>query len=102
MIKHTITKKGTIPADLRLLDSYTVSKKDFKKELTQIRNFHPGSEIWNRGFNQMCLEWASHNACYGLGIMRDRTKDCDLEYPQPFWLRAIYAVIGCLVWPFIK
>ena len=88
--------------DLKLIDSYKVSKCDFKKELKAIHEETPSYEIWNRGINQMCLEWASHNAAYACGIARERTKDCDLDYPQSFLERAFYAVCGCLVWLFIK
>ena len=97
MIKHTISDDN-----LRLIDSYKVSKKNFKKELKQIHAFHPSYEVWNRGYDQMCLEWAVHNAAYDLHIMRSNTKDCDLNYPQCFLERAFYAVVGCLVWIFIK
>ena len=97
MIRHTITDNN-----LHLIDSYKVSKRDFKKELKAIHDFHPNYDVWNRGREQMCLEWATHNACYALGIKREQTKDCDLEYPQSFWVRAAYAICGCVVWIFIK
>ena len=97
MIKHRITANC-----LTLIDSYKISKKNFKSEIKQIRAFHPSFEVWKRQDNQICLEWACHNACYALGIKREQTKDCDLEYPQSFGVRAAYAVCGCLVWLFIK
>lgn len=102
MIKHTITPKNVIPANLHLIDSYKVSKKKFNSELKQIKAFHPDSEVWNRGFAQMKLEWATHNALHSLGILKSHTKDVDLNYPQGFVVRAFYAITGCLVWIFIK
>ena len=102
MLTYTISGKGVLPANLKIFDSYKVSKCDFKKELKAINEESPESEIWNRGYNQMCLEWAVHNACYALNIKRSSTKDVDLNYPQSFFVRALYAVIGCAVWLFIK
>lgn len=98
---YMITGKGVIPANLHLVDSYEVKKRDFADTLNSIKEEQPDSEVWNRGIPQMCLEIACHNACYGLGLWKDRTKDCDLDYPQSFWERAIYAVVGVLVWIFI-
>lgn len=102
MIEYTITPKGKIPANLHLIDSYKVSKKQFDSQLKQIKALNPESEVWHRGFPQMKLEWACHNAAYALHYQRERTKDCDLDYPQKFLTRAVYAIVGILVWPFIK
>ena len=102
MIKHTITPQGVIPANLYLIDSHKVSKKKFRSELNQIHALHPKSEVWNRGYTQMCLEWACHNALYACHIARERTKDCDLNYPQNIFVRAAYTIMGCIVWLFIK
>ena len=44
----------------------------------------------NRTIESMINEWVSHNNCYKLGIAPDRTKDCDLNYPQPWYMRFIY------------
>ena len=88
--------------NLHLVDSYKVSKHNFKSELENIKLKSPGYDVWNRGIPQMELEWASHNALYDLHILRDRTADCDLQYPQSFIERAAYAVFGCVVWIFIK
>ena len=98
---YTITGKGVMPANLHLVDSYRVKKRDFADTLNSIKADYLDSEVWNRCISQMCLEIACHNACYGLGLWRDRTKDCDLNYKQSFLTRAMYAVIGVLVWIFI-
>lgn len=97
MIDHTITDEN-----LHLIDSYKVSKKDFSKELNEIKEHEPDYQVWNRGIPQMCLEWAVHNAAYALNIKREQARHVDLNYPQSFWERAFYAIGGCLVWPFIK
>ncbi|MBQ3712075.1 MAG: hypothetical protein II891_06740 [Bacteroidales bacterium] len=102
MQKHSITPQNVIPANLCIFDSYKVSKKKFQTELNQMKALHPKSEVWERGFAQMKLEWAAHNAAYALGIARSHTKDVDLNFPQSFFVRAFYAVVGVLVWVFVK
>ena len=88
--------------DLKIYDSWKVSKCDFKKELKSIKEITADCEVWNRGLNQMCLEWTVHNFCFALGIKKESTKDVDFEYPQSFWVRAAYAIVGVLTWIFIK
>ena len=44
-------------------------------------------------------EWAAHNA---LGISRSRTSHMDLNWPQPWFVRLGYAILGTIAWPFIK
>lgn len=88
--------------NLHLVDSYKVSKHNFKSELENIKLQSPGYDVWNRGIPQMELELAVHNFFYCIGIARERTKDCDINYPQGFLERAAYAVLGCIVWIFIK
>jgi len=97
MIQYTINDNN-----LHLIDSYKCSKKNFSIELNNIKNESPNSNVWKRKISQMCLEWGTHNFCYMFGIEKERTKDCDLNYPQSFWIRAIYAIVGVLTWIFIK
>lgn len=102
MIKHTITGRDVIPANLHLIDSYKVSKKKFDSELKQIRAFHPDSEVWERGIPLMKLEWSLHSLLYFCGIARSHTKDVDLNYPLTIWEKIIYAIFGGIAWLIIK
>lgn len=89
-------------SNLHLIDSYKVSKRDFRKSLLDIQAAEPHYQVWNRCLCGMELEWASHNFCYALGIARERTKDCDLNYPQTLIEKIAYPIVGALVWIFIK
>lgn len=82
--------------------SFEIRKKDFERELTAIRAEHPESHVWNRSIRSLVREWATHNAFYALGIFRLRTAHMDLNWPQGWLFRLGYAIIGWLVWPFIK
>ncbi|MBQ6952580.1 MAG: hypothetical protein IJP81_01565 [Bacteroidales bacterium] len=66
------------PTDLQLKASFKVKKEAFEREL------------------------AAHNALHALGIFRSRTGDVDLNWPQPWYIRLGYAILGTLAWPFIK
>lgn len=90
------------PNNLHVKSSFTISKKDFERELMAIRAEHPDSLVWNRSIRSLVREWATHNAFYALGIFRSRTAHMDLNWPQGWLFRLGYVIIGALVWPFIK
>lgn len=99
MVAYTISTN-----DLQIKDSYLVSKHDFETELLWVKNDEEGnadSLVWNRSIASMRREWATHNAFYCLGILRSHTKDVDLNYPQKWYEKIGYCVVGRLVMPFI-
>ena len=90
------------PTDLQLKASFKVKKEAFERELAKIREEHPESLVWRRSVGSLKREWAAHNALHALGIFRSRTGDVDLNWPQPWYIRLGYAILGTLAWPFIK
>ena len=88
--------------NLHVKSSFEIRKKDFERELMTMREEHPDSLVWNRSIRSLVREWATHNAFYALGIFRSRTAHMDLNWPQGWLFRLGYAIIGWLVWPFIK
>ena len=90
------------PNNLHVKSSFEIRKKNFERELIAIRAEHPESLVWNRTMGSLRREWATHNAFYALGIFRSRTAHMDLNWPQGWLFRLGYAIIGALVWPFIK
>ena len=97
MIRYTITQNN-----LHLVDSYQVSKRRFGAILRSIKGIHPQSDVWKKGMFEMKMEWAVHNLCYCLHIKRSETKDCDLNYPQRWWIRIAYIITGLMSWIFIR
>ena len=87
--------------NIRLKSSFEVSKDDFERELAAIREQHPDSLVWNRSIDSLKREWAVHNAFHALGVFRSRTAHMDLNWPQPWFVRLGYAIIGRIAWPFI-
>ena len=88
--------------NIKLKSSYEVGKDDFERELAVIREQHPDSLVWNRSIDSLKREWAAHNAFHALGILRSQTAHTDLNWPQPWFIRVAYDLIGKVVWPFIK
>ena len=88
-------------SNIHLIDSYLVPKRKMDRELISIRNLHPTCPVFQRSFRSLKAEWCSHNAAYSLGIARERTKDCDLNIGQAWYVVAAYWLFGALVWPFI-
>ena len=88
--------------NIQLKSSYEVSKEDFERVLTTIREQYPNSQVWNRSIRSLMREWAAHNAFHAIGIIRKKTADTDLNWPQRWYTRFGYAIAGAIVWPFIK
>ncbi len=89
-------------SDLKIFDSYKVSKKDFCEVLYGIERREPNYKVWCRAKWLMSLEWATHNALYCLHIKRSSTKDVDLNYPLAWYEKFGYTIVGAIVWLFIK
>ncbi len=90
------------PNNIHMESSFKVSKDDFESELKTLREQYPDSLVWNRSIKSLKHEWAAHNAFHALGIARRQTAHADLNWPQPWLIRLGYAIIGTIVWPFIK
>jgi hypothetical protein len=50
----------------------------------------------------MAREWAAHNLLWDLNIYRSRTKDIDLNYPQKWYVRLGYFILGSFALLVIK
>lgn len=87
---------------VKLFDSYLVPKDRFEVELNVIRYYHPTCRLWKRSIGSLRREWAVHNLAYALGIKRNKTKDCDLEFEQTWYNKLAYAIIGTIAFIFIK
>lgn len=76
--------------------SYKTPKKYMPMVLKTARRTMPGHDVWKRTDASLMREWAVHNLLYNLHLFRSHTADVDLDYPQPFIVRAAYGVLGRL------
>ena len=87
---------------VKLLDSYKVPKVCFGGALKCIRDFHPDCPLWQRTDGSLKREWAAHNLAYALGIKREKTKDCDLNFELSWYMKLAYGVVGTVALWVIK
>ena len=88
--------------NIHMESSFQVRKGDFEGMLTALREQFPDSLVWNRSLGSLKREWAAHNALHALGVARKQTAHMDLNWPQHWLVRLGYAIVGTIVWPFIK
>ena len=88
--------------NIHMDSSFLVSKEDFESELNALREQHPNNQVWNRSIESLKHEWATHKAFHAMGIFPNRTGHMDLNWPQPWFVRLGYAILGRIAWPFIK
>lgn len=96
MPHYTVTANN-----INIQDSYKISKVYFSRCLARIEVAHPDCLVWKRKRCSLKLEWATHNALYDLHLFRSRTQSVDLNYPIKWYMKIVYAVVGCIVYPFI-
>ena len=79
---------------IKLFDAYSVPKGSYVREIEKIRNLHPSCRVWRRSVGNIRREWAAHNLAYSVGISRDKTGDCDLDYEPKWYHNFAYWVVG--------
>lgn len=85
--------------NIHITDSYKVKTRESMKNILNIlREYLNDSNITMktpldfRSNNSMIKEWVTHNNLYRLGLYKDRVKDVDLNYPQKWYIKILYAV----------
>lgn len=98
IVRHKdFTLKVHISEDCTTIyDSYQVkSPWDMESIIYYIKaEASDGMAINKRNISSMIYEWRTHNLLYALGIMRDRVKSVDLNTGQPWYIKALYAIIS--------
>ncbi len=79
---------------IKIFDSYTMSKAEFSEALDEIQKLYPEHVAFRRTRRSMYLEWMAHNFLFRMGIRKDKSADVDLEYPQSWFKRLGYGILG--------
>jgi len=79
-----------------------MSEAEFSEALDEIQKLYPSHVAFKRTRKSMYLEWMAHNFLFRMGIKKDKTTDVDLEYPQGWFKRLGYGILGILGKIFIK
>lgn len=82
--------------NIHITDSYKITDADdMYSVLDSIRFAHPNCRVFKkRGYESMIREWKSHNRLYRLGLWKEHTKDVDLNWPQKWYEKVIYFILG--------
>lgn len=81
---------------IKIFDSYKYSIDQMRIELDNLQELYPDHPIWNRSRMSLKYEWAAHTLLYLLDYKKDKTKDVDLDYPQKWYKRVAYYILGNL------
>lgn len=83
---------------LTISNSYKITDKDIMNhelEIIREKEYENKYEILNnRTNNDLIKEWRAHNLLYKLNIFRSHTKTVDLEYPQKWYYKLIWKILG--------
>ena len=75
-------------------NSYKIRElSKMRQVLKYIKETHPGI-LNNRSEFSMLNEWRSHNLLYNLKILRNRTKDVNINYKLPLWAEIGYTILS--------
>lgn len=82
-----------------ICNSYLIkSKKEMKRIIENLKKNYPTYDISKCSTFVLVSEWASHNLCYKLNILRSRTKDANLNTGKKWYINILYILCGMLYW----
>lgn len=89
--------------NIHINNSCEYSKHSFDTVFSYLRDHYlTNNVLLNRSDCSMAREWASHNLLWDLHIARERTADVDLDYPQKWYYRLGYFILGSFALLVIK
>lgn len=87
--------------NLHIEGSSLMSKDDVRAYLDDAIRISPCCLVWLRSRFSLMMEWATHKVAYKLGYKVERTESVDLNYPQKWWEKICYPIVGILAWIFV-
>ena len=92
------------PNNIHIEDSYrVVNPVDMKHVLNDTIDFLNTNHITmdtpfnHRSICSMVSEWKTHNNLYTLNIQPERTKSIDLDWPQKWYYKLGYWILGIII-----
>ena len=81
--------------NVHIPNSYRYSRKEVAAFLADAKPKHPSClPLQKRSRASLLREWAAHKLAYLVGFKRERTASVDLNYPQRWWVKVLYFVVG--------
>lgn len=89
--------------NIQILDAYKYSKKEIDNILNFLEFTYPlNTVIKNRTIYSMKMEILTHILFYKLNILKNRTKDVDINYPINKFAELLYICLGSIYSVFKK
>lgn len=83
--------------NVHIQDCYQYSADEVRAWVEKNRHLYPNCEpLQLRSTNSLLREWAAHKAAWLLHFKRERAASVDLNYPQRWWVCALYLVCGSI------
>jgi hypothetical protein len=81
--------------NIHINNSCNYEKSSFDIVFQYLRDKYPTNQVLlNRKDRSLAKEWATHNLLYNMRIARDHTKDLDLNWPQKWYVKLGYCIVG--------
>lgn len=95
---HSVSGYSISVNNLHIYRSYRYKASQMQSFLEMVHINYPHSNVWIRDYRSLKAEWMVHNALYRLHILRSRTADVDLNYPNHFeWAYIMLAPLARLI-----
>ena len=85
------------PSNIHIEDSYYITLRALMKVFfIKLRKYLEEHQVTmdtplnHRSDRSLCNEWITHNNAYKLGFRKDQSRDCDLDWPQKWYMNIIY------------
>ena len=72
------------------------NKKVMKNVLNDIKNNKDSCVYFKRTLKSYLREWCGHNLLYKFNIVKDRTKDVDLNFPNKWYEEIGYFILNII------
>lgn len=81
--------------NVHIPDSYRYSREEVKDFVKDAKPKHPSClPLQKRSTGSLLREWAAHKLAYLCNFKPERTASVDLNYPQRWWVKVLYFVVG--------
>lgn len=81
--------------NVHIPDSYRYRREEVEDFVKDAKPKHPSClPLQKRSKGSLLREWAAHKLAYLVGFKRERTASVDLNYPQRWWVKVLYFVVG--------
>ena len=81
--------------NVHIPNSYRYCREEVEDFVKDAKQKHPSClPLQKRSTGSLLREWAAHKLAYLCNFKPERTASVDLNYPQRWWVKVLYFVVG--------